>query len=78
VLREHGFALVRTDGARRMYAVHAAPLQEVDVWLERFRGFWTQHLDALATELARGKRKRRTTSTPTTDDDDDEDEEEAP
>jgi hypothetical protein len=34
-------------------------LQEVDVWLDRFRRFWTQHLDALATELARGKRERR-------------------
>jgi DNA-binding transcriptional ArsR family regulator len=79
VLREHGFALVRADGARRMYAMDPAPLQEVDVWLERFRGFWTQHLDALATELARGKRKRRTahaagaaTGTPTTDDTEDE------
>jgi hypothetical protein len=34
------------------------PLQEVDAWLEHFRGFWTQHLDALATELARGRRER--------------------
>jgi DNA-binding transcriptional ArsR family regulator len=83
VLREHGFALVRADGARRMYAMDPAPLQEVDVWLERFRGFWTQHLDALATELARGKRKRRSThaagaatGTPTTDDNEDEDENE--
>jgi DNA-binding transcriptional ArsR family regulator len=83
VLREHGFALARADGARRMYAMDPAPLQEVDVWLERFRGFWTQHLDALATELARGKRKRRSThaagaatGTPTTDDNEDEDENE--
>jgi DNA-binding transcriptional ArsR family regulator len=58
VLREHGFALVRADGARRLYAVDSAPLREVDVWLERFRGFWSQHLDALATELARGRRER--------------------
>jgi DNA-binding transcriptional ArsR family regulator len=69
VLRESGFALVRADGARRLYAVAPAPLREVDVWLERFRGFWSQHLDALATELARGKRERRTTH------DDDQDEE---
>jgi DNA-binding transcriptional ArsR family regulator len=58
VLRESGFATVRVDGARRVYAVDAAPLQEVDVWLERFRGFWGQRLDALGTELVRGKRKR--------------------
>ena len=28
-------------------------------WLDRFRGFWEQRLDALGTEIARGKRKRR-------------------
>jgi uncharacterized protein YndB with AHSA1/START domain len=33
--------------------------QEVDIWLERFRRFWTQRLDALGTEVARGKRERR-------------------
>ena len=59
VLRESGFTTVRADGTRRLYAVDSAPLQEVDMWLERFRGFWDQHLDALATELARGKRERR-------------------
>ena len=58
VLRDNGFATVRADGARRLYAVDTGPLQEVDAWLEHFRGFWTQHLDALATELARGRRER--------------------
>jgi DNA-binding transcriptional ArsR family regulator len=59
VLRENGFATVRAEGTRRLYAVEAAPLQEVDMWLDRFRAFWDQHLDALGTELARGKRQRR-------------------
>lgn len=59
VLRESGFARVRTSGARRLYAIEAAPLREVDGWLERFRRFWEPHLDALATEIARGKRERR-------------------
>jgi DNA-binding transcriptional ArsR family regulator len=59
VLREAGFATVRPDGARRLYAVDAEPLREVDAWLDRFRAFWTPHLDALATEIARGKRQRR-------------------
>jgi DNA-binding transcriptional ArsR family regulator len=83
VLREHGFAVVRAEGTRRLYAVDPAPLQEVDVWLERFRGFWTQRLDALATELARGKRARRAahaagsaaTGTPATGDNDEDEEE---
>jgi DNA-binding transcriptional ArsR family regulator len=60
VLRDAGFASVRPDGARRLYAVSPDPLREVDAWLERFREYWTPHLAALDTELARGKRARRT------------------
>ena len=66
VLRDNGFITVRADGARRLYAVASAPLQEIAVWLERFRGSWGQHLDALATELARGKRERRAAPTSAT------------
>ena len=59
VLRENGFATVRVDGARRLYSVDAEPLREIDAWLDRYRRFWQQPLDALATELARGRRERR-------------------
>jgi len=59
VLRENGFATVRPEGTRRLYAVNSDPLRDIDAWLDRFRRFWTPHLDALATELARGKRERR-------------------
>jgi DNA-binding transcriptional ArsR family regulator len=59
VLRDSGFASVRPDGARRLYAVSPEPLHEVDAWLERFRRYWTPHLAALETELARGRRRRR-------------------
>jgi DNA-binding transcriptional ArsR family regulator len=59
VLREHGFAAVRPEGTRRIYRVETAPLQEVDRWLELFRHFWEPKLDALGTEIVRGKRKRR-------------------
>ena len=59
VLRENGFAHVRPEGARRLYAVDSAPLREVDAWLAPFRGFWEQRLDSLGTELARGQRERR-------------------
>jgi len=55
VLREHGFAMARAEGARRLYAVDPAGLQQADAWIEQFRGFWTQRLDALGTELARGR-----------------------
>src|SRR5215207_8840487 len=59
VLREAGFATVRPEGARRLYAVGSEPLRDVDAWLDRFRRYWTPHLDALETELARGRRERR-------------------
>ena len=62
VLRENGFATVRPDGTRRLYSVDGESLKTVDEWLEQFRQFWTQPLDALATELARGRRERRLTS----------------
>ncbi len=73
VLRENGFATVRPEGTRRLYAVDGEPLKAVDEWLEQFRQFWAQPLDALATELARGRRERRlaagtAAATPTKDD----------
>ena len=60
VLRETGFATVRADGARRLYSLDAAPLRGVDAWLDQFRRFWEQRLDALGTEIARGRRVQRT------------------
>lgn len=59
VLRDSGFATVRVDGSRRVYSVDAGPMREVDEWLDRFRGFWMHKLDALATEVARGRRARK-------------------
>lgn len=64
VLRDSGLATVRPAGTRRLYAVNSEPLRELDAWLDRFRRFWTPHLDALATELARGRRDRRLGRTP--------------
>lgn len=58
VLRESGFATVRVEGARRVYTVDTKGLVDVDAWLDRFRHFWDHPLDALATEIARGKQGR--------------------
>lgn len=65
VLRENGFTTVRADGTRRLYAVSANPLRDVDQWLDQFRRFWTPHLNALATEISRGRRQRRLANTRT-------------
>ncbi len=58
VLRDSGFASVRPEGTRRIYSVDTEPLKEVDIWLNRFRSFWEPKMEALATEIARGKKKR--------------------
>ena len=59
VLRESGFTSVRAEGTRRLYAVEPVQLQAADEWLDAFRGFWQPRLDALGTELARGRRAAR-------------------
>ncbi len=61
ILRESGFAVVRPEGTRRLYALQDAGLRDVEAWLGRLRAEWEQRLDALGTELARGRRQRRTT-----------------
>jgi DNA-binding transcriptional ArsR family regulator len=66
VLRDSGFATVRPDGARRLYAVDGGPFREVDDWLDQLGRFWNQRLDSLTTELARGKRERRLREAATT------------
>lgn len=58
VLRESGFAGVRAEGTRRYYKISTKPLREIDAWLERFRSYWEPKMDALATEIARGKKRR--------------------
>jgi DNA-binding transcriptional ArsR family regulator len=62
VLRDNGLVTVRPVGARRLYAVSGERLRDVDLWVNQFRVFWTGPLDALATEVARGKRTTRQTA----------------
>lgn len=61
VLRESGFAQVRAEAQRRLYSLDPTGLQAVDTWVGQFRNFWEPKFDALATEIARGKRARRST-----------------
>jgi DNA-binding transcriptional ArsR family regulator len=59
VLREAGLVEFRQEAQRRVYALRPEPLAEVDEWLGRYRDRWEQRLDALHTEVARGKLERR-------------------
>jgi DNA-binding transcriptional ArsR family regulator len=58
VLREAGLVDVRQEAQRRIYSLRPEPLAELDAWLGGYRDLWTQRLDALHTEIARGKRHR--------------------
>ena len=58
VLRESGFTSVRPVGARRLYAVNAAPLRDVDAWLDRFRRTWEESYERLDDLLDRLKTRK--------------------
>ncbi len=59
VLREAGLVDVRSEGQRRIYSLRPEALIEVDDWLAAYRALWQNRLDALSTEITRGKRERR-------------------
>jgi DNA-binding transcriptional ArsR family regulator len=51
VLREAGLVRRRAEGKQRLYALRPQPLSEVDAWLEPYRAFWSDRLDALERHL---------------------------
>jgi DNA-binding transcriptional ArsR family regulator len=59
VLREARLVDVRQDAQRRIYTLRTDALVEVDEWLGEYRRLWENRLDALHTEIARGKKARR-------------------
>ena len=65
VLREAGFVESTVDAQRRLYRLKPGPFQEVDAWLEQFRRFWSDHVDALERHLDRMERSSPTRATPT-------------
>ena len=59
VLREAGLVDVRQDAQRRIYSLRPEALIDVDEWLGEYRALWQNRLDALHTEIARGKKAQR-------------------
>ena len=59
VLREAGLVEARQDAQRRIYSLRPEPLAELDDWLGDYRALWRHRLDALHTEIARGKQQKR-------------------
>ena len=62
VLREVGLVEARKEAQWRIYSLRLEPLEEIDEWLGRYRALWQQRLDALHTEVARGKHERQGTT----------------
>jgi DNA-binding transcriptional ArsR family regulator len=60
VLREAGLVEVHQEAQRRIYSLRVEALVEVDEWLEGYRALWQNRLDALHTEIARGKKIKET------------------
>ncbi|MBV8684692.1 MAG: winged helix-turn-helix transcriptional regulator [Caulobacteraceae bacterium] len=50
-LREAGLVRMRKDAQRRLYRLDPAPLAALDAWLEPYRDFWSDRLDALERHL---------------------------
>lgn len=59
VLREAGLVESEQDAQHRVYRLRTEPLTEIDTWLQPYRDQWEQRLDALATEVARGRHERK-------------------
>lgn len=60
VLSDAGLVDVRVDAQRRIYALRPEPLQELEVWLEKYRRIWEanfQRLDSLLEGLKDDERK---------------------
>ena len=62
VLREAGLVDVEQRAQWRIYRLRPEALEELDSWLGPYRALWEQRLDALHTEIARGKREKRRTT----------------
>ena len=58
VLKEAGLVEVRADGRRRVYRLRPEGLEQVSEWLVHRQRVWEQRMDALHTEVARGRRRR--------------------
>ncbi len=59
VLREAGLVEVRHEAQFRVYSLRPEPLAQVDEWLSHYRSLWQSRMNALHTEITRGKKARR-------------------
>ncbi|MGH9627357.1 MAG: ArsR/SmtB family transcription factor [Bryobacteraceae bacterium] len=61
VLSEAGLVEVRPAAQRRIYALRAQPLEELDVWLQRCRRLWEEQFERLDQVLQELKVSEKST-----------------
>lgn len=59
VLSESGLVEVQADAQRRIYALRAEPLQELDLWLGRYRTLWEEQFERLDQVLEELQAKQK-------------------
>jgi DNA-binding transcriptional ArsR family regulator len=59
VLSESGLVEVRPDAQRRIYALRAKPLHDLDLWLQRYRSLWEEQFQRLDLVLEEMKKPAR-------------------
>ena len=59
VLRDAGLVDVRQEAQRRIYRLRPEALIEIDEWMQAYRVLWRTRLDALQTEVKRGRKAKR-------------------
>lgn len=64
VLKQAGVVESTIDAQRRLYSLKPEAVEDVTAWAQRLSRFWNQRLDALETEIARGKAARRKANHP--------------
>ena len=60
VLSDAGLVGIRVDAQRRIYALRPEPLQELELWVEKYRRVWEgnfQRLDGLLEEMKAREKK---------------------
>jgi DNA-binding transcriptional ArsR family regulator len=47
ILREAGLVTITKESQKLLYHLQGQPLEEIDNWLEPYRKYWSEKLDAL-------------------------------
>ncbi len=58
-LKDAGLVTERREGRQRIYSLTPAPLREVSDWVDAFKKFWPEKLEALGNHLRKNPKGSR-------------------